>query len=68
MNWTALNSALSISALVIYVLHLAIDPVTPTILYAQTASNTGEGIFKSTNGGATWTFSNLGSPGLKQSP
>src|SRR5438874_1144866 len=36
---------------------LAIDPVTPTTLYAGTDSN---GVFKSTNGGASWSAVNTG--------
>ena len=35
---------------------LAIDPVTPTTLYAGTY----DGVFKSTNGGSTWTAVNSG--------
>jgi uncharacterized protein (TIGR03437 family) len=36
---------------------LAVDPTTPTTLYEATADL---GVFKSTNGGATWTQSNMG--------
>jgi photosystem II stability/assembly factor-like uncharacterized protein len=36
---------------------LAIDPATPTTLYAGTA---GGGVFKSTNGGANWNTANTG--------
>src|SRR5207249_7197462 len=36
---------------------LAIDPVTPATLYAGTDSN---GVFKSTNGGASWSAVNTG--------
>ena len=35
---------------------LAIDPVTPTTLYA----GTGSGVFKSTNGGASWVAASSG--------
>jgi len=73
-SWTAINSGLPLysearfEAISFYVISLAIDPKTPTTLYAQASSNNGEGIFKSTNGGVSWIFSNLGSPGLKHSP
>ena len=36
---------------------LAIDPATPTILYAGTD---GDGVFKSTNGGENWNAVNTG--------
>ena len=36
---------------------MAIDPLTPTILYAGTG---GRGVFKSTDGGATWSAVNSG--------
>ena len=36
---------------------LAIDPVTPSILYAGT---THDGVFKSTNGGGNWSAVNTG--------
>jgi hypothetical protein len=38
---------------------LAIDPVTPATLYAAT----GSGVFKSTNGGDSWSAVNTGLPG-----
>src|SRR2546422_5496427 len=37
---------------------LAIDPVTPTVLFAGAANGT----FKSTNGGATWSVTGLTTP------
>ena len=40
-----------------YVFGLAIDPVSPTMIYAGTA---GRGVFKSTDGGASWLQSNTG--------
>ena len=40
-----------------YVLALAINPQTPEILYAGTAWG---GVFKSTNGGMSWTAMNTG--------
>jgi uncharacterized protein (TIGR03437 family) len=39
---------------------LAIDPANPSNLYAGVAANTQSGIFKSTNGGSSWTFANSG--------
>ncbi|WP_174624598.1 dockerin type I domain-containing protein [Candidatus Methylobacter favarea] len=44
---------------------LAIDPVDPLTLYAGTAAvpfNRGKGVFKSTNGGASWQAVNSGLP------
>ena len=45
---------------------LAIDPVTPTTLYAASgtyyAAATGRGVFKSTDGGGSWTRINSGLP------
>lgn len=70
-TWTASNNGLPlyfeshVDATNIYVDALAIDPKTPTTLYAQAWSNGGDGIFKSTDGGATWTFCNLGAPGTR---
>jgi photosystem II stability/assembly factor-like uncharacterized protein len=37
------------------VLSLAVDPLTPTTLYAGTGTNDISGVFKSINGGDTWT-------------
>src|SRR5206468_3734344 len=42
-----------------YVTALAIDPQTPTTLYAGTG---GSGVFKSTDGGASWSAVNTGLP------
>ena len=39
-----------------FIYTLAVDPVTPTILYA----GTGGGVFKSTDGGGTWSAFNTG--------
>ena len=52
-NWTAVNTGLPET----YVYALAIDPATPTILYAGTY---GGGVFKSTNGGGNWSAFNTG--------
>ena len=40
-----------------FIIPLAIDPVTPTTLYAGTYGN---GVFKSTNGGGNWSVVNTG--------
>ena len=38
---------------------LAIDPITPTTVYARGEGRYG-GVFKSTDGGASWTTANTG--------
>ena len=43
-----------------YVYALAIDPTTPSTLYAGTGS---DGVFKSTDGGGSWSAVNTGLPG-----
>ncbi len=45
-----------------YVYALAIDPATPATLYAGTAFD-GGGVYKSTDGGETWTGKGAGLPG-----
>ena len=52
-NWSAVNTGLTNT----YVYALAIDPATPTTLYAGTY---GGGVFKSTNGGGNWSAVNTG--------
>jgi hypothetical protein len=52
-NWSAVNTGLTNT----YVYALAIDPATPTTLYAGTW---GGGVFKSTNGGTNWSAVNTG--------
>ena len=52
-NWGAINAGLTYKN----VIALAIDPVTPTTLYAGTYVG---GVFKSTNGGATWRTADAG--------
>ena len=54
-NWSAVNTGLTDT----YVHALAIDPVTPTTLYAGTE---GGGVFKSTDGGGNWSAVNTGPP------
>ena len=39
---------------------IAIDPLTPTTLYAGTGCSTGSGVFKSTDGGGHWSAVNTG--------
>jgi YVTN family beta-propeller protein len=51
-TWSAANSGLAGAP----IWALAIDPATPTILYAGTNS----GVFKSTDGGGTWSAANSG--------
>jgi photosystem II stability/assembly factor-like uncharacterized protein len=61
-NWKAVSSGLPSSPTV---WSLAIDPKTPTTLYAGAATaivdtdGTPGGVYKSTNGGASWVFSGL---------
>jgi hypothetical protein len=57
-SWSAVNTGLSDSSgLAPSVAALAIDPTTPSTLYAGTE---GQGIFQSTNRGASWTAINTG--------
>ena len=58
-NWTAINNGLLASGFVttnfaqnLSIWALAIDPLTPTTLYA----GTDDGLFKSTDGGGNWSF------------
>ena len=51
-DWSAVNIGLTNY----YVYALAIDPATPSTLYAGTDG----GVFKSTNGGAAWSAFNTG--------
>jgi hypothetical protein len=65
-SWTAVNSGLPlyfearVEATSMYVTDVVIDPTTPTTLYAQAFSNSGDGVYKSTDGGATWVSSHVG--------
>ncbi len=47
-----------------YVYALAIDPATPSTLYAGTAAS-GGGVYKSTDGGDSWAGAGAGLPGLE---
>jgi hypothetical protein len=58
-SWVPVNNGLTSLS----VFSLAIDPTTPTTIYAGTASTTGGGVFRSLDGGASWTISS-GTPGL----
>jgi photosystem II stability/assembly factor-like uncharacterized protein len=51
-HWSAVNTGLTITDVVA----LAIDPATPTTLYAGTFG----GVFKSTDGGTNWSAVNTG--------
>lgn len=55
-SWQAMNSGLGVN---LNVKSLIIDPVTTTTLYAGTA---GGGVFKSTDGGTSWSEMNTGIP------
>src|SRR5439155_13478532 len=52
VSWIAFHTGLTN----LYVYALAIDPVTPTTLYAGTRG----GVFKSTDGGVSWSAFNTG--------
>lgn len=54
--WQAMNSGLGVN---LNVKALVVDPVTPSTLYAGTS---GGGVFKSTNGGTSWSEMNTGIP------
>ena len=60
-SWTAAKTGLYLER---FISALAIDPMTPTTLYLGTNGGTGQtsddGVFKSTDGGASWTAVNNG--------
>jgi photosystem II stability/assembly factor-like uncharacterized protein len=58
-SWRAVNAGLRGSLFHLWVRVLAIDPATPTMLYAGTA----DGAFRSANGGASWTAIGAGLDG-----
>lgn len=62
-SWSAINTGLTTEYLLI-VSSLVIDPSAPATLYAGTGYNVefgpGDGVFKSTNGGETWSEINAG--------
>ncbi len=58
--WSAVNNGLPYNGTYIeWVRTLAIDPATPTTLYALTIDS---GVYKSTNGGEAWSAVNNGLP------
>jgi len=61
-NWTLLKTGLPGDDTSVYVLCLAIDSQAPNVLYAGTGGwvGHGQGVFKSTDGGDSWTASNRG--------
>jgi photosystem II stability/assembly factor-like uncharacterized protein len=63
-RWVAVNTGLTTP----FVQSLAIDPSNPATLYAGTAyydnEGYGRGIFKTTNGGASWSAVNSGLPAV----
>ena len=68
MSWTVSNRGLPlyfesrVDKTSVYVTDLVVDPMTPTTVYAMAFNNGGDGIFKSTDGGAMWSFCNLPPP------
>jgi hypothetical protein len=61
-TWMALSGGLPGDDTSVYVLCLAIDPNDPMVLYAGTGGwvGHGQGVWKSVDGGDTWTLSNRG--------
>jgi photosystem II stability/assembly factor-like uncharacterized protein len=57
-SWTGANTGLTDSSIVM----LAIDPITPSTLYALTSGGIFTSILKSTDGGGTWNAINTGFP------
>ena len=57
-SWNLINTGLPADALI---LTLAIDPITPSTIYAG-YSDAGQGIVKSTDGGESWQVINTGLP------
>ncbi|MEO8135660.1 MAG: hypothetical protein ABI831_16985 [Betaproteobacteria bacterium] len=53
-TWAATNSGFT-TGTIIQILRLAIDPQAPSTLYAAANTSSGHGLYKSTNGGASWT-------------
>jgi hypothetical protein len=65
MTWTGGNGGTTGLPLNAKFTSIVVDPHTPTTLYAGSTEGTvsGAGLFKSTDGGATWTAINTGIPG-----
>jgi photosystem II stability/assembly factor-like uncharacterized protein len=61
-GWKSINSGLPLQGGGNWVVSLVIDPETPTTLYAGTSGPTADGVYKSTNGGASWKPINSGLP------
>jgi photosystem II stability/assembly factor-like uncharacterized protein len=61
-NWEAINTGLPSSVYQNGIDSIAVNPKTPTILYAATW---GGGVYKSTNGGMNWGTVNSGMPSSK---
>ncbi len=63
-NWSAINTGLTRTGNALIVSALAIDPSAPATIYAGSGYNNefwfGAGVFKSTNGGASWSGINAG--------
>ncbi len=57
IHWNTANTGMNLPSTQAGVFALAVDPKTPTNVYAGTD---GSGVFKSANGGATWTAINTG--------
>jgi photosystem II stability/assembly factor-like uncharacterized protein len=62
VSWTSVGPAVGASML--SVTDLAIDPASPSTVYAAGSAIGGFGVYKSTDGGATWTSTPLGKPVL----
>jgi photosystem II stability/assembly factor-like uncharacterized protein len=58
-SWNIINTGLPDDA---YILNLAIDPITPSTIYASYSGDSDQGIVKSTDGGESWQVINTGLP------
>ena len=62
-NWSPLNSGLpdsSLESMPPLISSLAIDPLNPLIIYAVVFGTENDGVFKSTNGGQSWSRASAG--------
>jgi hypothetical protein len=57
-SWTPVNTGLTVNGAIPTVTALAINPVTPTTIYAMAVASVGIVLFKSANGGGSWTAVN----------